>query len=68
MNEIWAEVNSLQSASVIQNVSLPVQRELVDLRLEMTKLLTDMLEVHLNEIIEINENNLNKNQIVKVCT
>ena len=66
MNEIWTEVNSLQPASAIQNVSLPVQRELVDLRLESTKLLTDMLEVHLNEITEINESNLNKNLIVKV--
>ena len=65
-NEIWIEVESLQQINETQNLSLPIQREMVDLKLETAQLLTDMLELNLNEIIILNEKNMGRSAIQKV--
>ncbi len=64
-NEIWIEVESLQQITDIQNISFPIQRELIDLKLEMSQLLTDMLELNLNDVIATTEKNMGKNPIHK---
>lgn len=64
-NELWVEVGALQQLSDTQNISFPIQRELVDIKLEITQLLTDMLEVNLNEIKFKNAKNLQQNIILK---
>ena len=67
LNEMWVEVvNTMPSSTFLQNISLPLQRELTDVKLSIAKLLTDMLEVHLNEVIVFNEKNMKKNHLVKV--
>ena len=65
-NEIWIELESLQQINETQNLSLPIQRELVDLKLETSQLLIDMLEMNLNETINQNEKNMGRNAIYKV--
>jgi hypothetical protein len=65
-NEIWIELESLQQINETQNLSLPVQREMIDLKLELAQLLTDMLELNLNETINENEKNIGRNAIHKV--
>lgn len=65
-NEIWVEVESLQPINEVSNLSLPIQREMIDLKLETVQLLTDMLELNLNEIISTNERNMTKDSIHKV--
>ena len=65
-NEIWIELESLQQINETQNLSLPIQREMVDLKLETSQLLIDMLEMNLNETIQQNEKNMGKNAIYKV--
>ena len=50
----------------LQSISLPIQRELVDLKLEIAQLMTDMLEVNLNETKTKNSNALKQNNITKV--
>ena len=65
-NEIWIELESLQQINETQNLSLPIQREMVDLKLEKSQLLIDMLEMNLNETIQQNEKNMGKNAIYKV--
>jgi len=64
-NEIWIEVESLQQINDTQNISLPIQREMIDLKLEMSQLLTDMLEMNLNDAIATTEKNMGKNPIHK---
>lgn len=66
MDEVYVETLSLQSPSEQQNVSLAVQRELVDLKLELAQLLTDILELELKKVRDINENNLNKDKVLRV--
>jgi hypothetical protein len=46
-------------------VSFPLQRELIDIKLEITQLMTDMLEVNLNEIKFKNSKDLQQNNILK---
>ena len=65
-NEIWIEVESLQQMNDLQTISLPIQRELVDLKLEMAQIMTDMLEVNLNEAKSKNSKALKQNNITKV--
>lgn len=68
LGEIYAEVAALQAWSDIHSISLPVQRELVDAKLELCHLLTEILEVELERIAEKNESDLTKERAVKVCT
>ena len=65
-NQLWAEIQCLQPQTELQNVSLPVQRELTDLKLEFSDLMIEMLQVYLKEIKEYNDNNLQKDYVVKV--
>ena len=66
-NEMWVEIVSANpSPTFLQHVSLPIQRELIDVKLDLSKLLTDMLDVHLNEVVVFNEKNMRKNHLVKV--
>lgn len=57
---------SLQSSHELQNVSLPIQREMMDLKLEISQLLTDILQYHLEEVKEINDKNIKKDHLLKV--
>jgi hypothetical protein len=67
VNELWVEiVSSMPTSTYLQQVSLPLQREMIDVKLIMSRLLTDMLEVHLNEVLVFNEKNMKKNYLVKV--
>ena len=66
MNELWIEVESLQQMNDIQSVSLPVQRELVDLKIEITQLMTDFIEMNLNEVKAKNSKSLRQDNITKV--
>lgn len=66
MDEILMETLSLQSSPEIQNISLPIQREFIELKLEISQLLTDILEIHLNEIKNLNDKSLSKDHLVKV--
>ena len=65
LNESWCEVASLQSLDELNGVSLPVQRELIDAKLESASLLAEVLEQCLNEVKADNSKNLGKNNIVK---
>ena len=65
MDNYWIDICSLQNSDSF-NISLTVQRELVDLKLEVCTFFTDMLETHLFEVKDINERNLNKNNMIKV--
>jgi hypothetical protein len=49
----------------LQNILLDVQREAADLKLEFCAFLTEMLEINLNEVKEINERNLLKDHVLK---
>lgn len=60
------EALSLKSPSEIQNISLPIQREVTDIKLELSVLMTDMLEIHLNEIKLSNTKSSNKDNMTKV--
>ena len=67
VNEMWIEiVSTMPTSTFLQQVSLPLQREMIDVKLEMSKLLTDMLEVYYNEVFVLNEKNMKKNYLVKV--
>jgi hypothetical protein len=57
---------SLQEANEHGNVSLTVQREIVDFKLEFAQFQTDMLEIHLEEVKDTNEKNLAKDHILRV--
>ena len=59
-------MESLQQMNDLQTISLPIQRELVDLKLEMAQIMTDMLEVNLNEAKTKNSKALKQNNITKV--
>ena len=65
-NQLWAEIQSLQPQAELVNVSLPIQRELTDLKLDFSDLMIEMLEVYLNEIKEYNDSNLRKDEVLKV--
>ena len=65
-NEIWIEIESLNQINETQNLSLPIQREMIDLKLETAQLLTDMLELNVNEVVNQNEKNMGRNAIHKV--
>jgi hypothetical protein len=64
--DIYSEVTSVQNWTDIQSISLPIQRELVDLKLEICQLLTNMLEVELDQVIYKNVEDLNKDRVIKV--
>ncbi len=66
INELWIEIVSLQQMNDIQNVSLPVQRELIDLKIEKSQLMTDFLEMNLNEVKAKNAKSLRQDNITKV--
>ncbi|RNA35696.1 cilia- and flagella-associated 46, partial [Brachionus plicatilis] len=66
LNELLNEALSLQSPSEIHNISLPIQREVSDIKLELCSLMTDMLEMHLNEIKVSNAKSSNKDNMTKV--
>jgi hypothetical protein len=55
----------LQSQNDLFTISLPIQRELTELKLELSRLLTDILEVNLVQITEINQQNLTKDNVIK---
>lgn len=44
---------------------MPIQRELTELKLELSQLLTDILEVNLIQITESNQQNLTKDNVIK---
>lgn len=67
-NEMWSSVQAMQSYTDLINVSLPIQRELAECKLDVVDLLLDMLEMHLNEICELNEANLSKDPILKAVS
>ncbi len=56
----------MQEAKERANVSLTVQREIVDFKLEYAQFQTDMLEIHLDEVKDTNEKNLAKDHILRV--
>ena len=64
--EIWFDIQTYQSFHELQNTSLPIQRELVDMKLSLAILLTEILSTHLNEIRQKNVKNLKKDHIMKV--
>ncbi len=64
-NDIWIECSYLQSPTDLLNISLPIQRELVDIKLDIAQLLTDMLETNLIEVKTRNAKNLNQNNVTK---
>ena len=64
-NDIWIEASSLQSTTDLLNISLPVQRELVDIKLEIVQLLTDMLETNLIAVKSRNAKNLQQKNVTK---
>ena len=64
-NEIWFDVQTFQSFIELQNVSLPIQRELVNMKLNLIVLLTEILEMHVAETKEKNVKNLHKDHIMK---
>ncbi len=45
---------------------MPIQRELIDIKLELVDLLDEILEAHLGQVIEMNEQNLSKDNVIKV--
>lgn len=57
---------SLQNWTDTQLISLPIQRQFIDLKLEFCHLLTDILEVELEQVIFKNESNLTKDTATKV--
>ena len=65
-NQIWYEASTLQGLDELIGVSLPVQRELVDTKLEFASLLAEMLEHCLNETKADNSKNLGKDNVIKV--
>jgi hypothetical protein len=73
VNGYWEDVLSLQENTVSAaaadstNVSLTVQREMVDFKLEFAQFQTEMLEVYLDEVKEANEKDLAKDMILRVC-
>lgn len=64
--DLYSEIVSLQNWSDLQSASLPIQRELIDIKFELCQLLTDMLEAELNQISEKNESNLVKENAIRV--
>lgn len=67
VDKTWSELNAQINESVyeLQNVSLHAQRQLVDLKLEYAQYLTDMLETHMIEVREKNEQDLRKDNVVR---
>ncbi|CAF0832143.1 unnamed protein product [Brachionus calyciflorus] len=66
LNDVLNETLSLHSSNEIQNASLPIQREVVEIKLEICKLLTDILEIHTKEIKNSNEKSSNQDNMSKV--
>jgi hypothetical protein len=66
-SEIWFDIQTYQSFTELQNTSLPIQRELVNMKLNLATTLTEILNIHLNEIKQKNVENLKKDHILKVA-
>ena len=65
-SEIWFDIQTYQSFTELQNTSLPIQRELVNMKLNLATTLTEILNIYLNEIKQKNVENLKKDHILKV--
>jgi hypothetical protein len=59
-------VQTYQTFNELHNTSLPIQRELVNIKLDLAFLLTEILDTHVNEIKEKNVKNLHKDHVIKV--
>lgn len=64
--EVYSEIVSIQNWNEIQSASLPIQREFVDIKLELSQLLTDMLEAELEQVVYKNEMDFTKESAIKV--
>lgn len=64
--EVYSEIVSIQNWNEIQSASLPIQREFVDIKLELSQLLTDMLEAELEQVVYKNEMDFTKQSAIKV--
>lgn len=67
LTEIYTEIVSIQHWTELHPVSLPIQREFVDLKLELCHLLADMLEAELEQVVYKNEIDFTKDSAIKVC-
>ncbi len=64
--ELWYDVQGTYQYTSILGASLPIQREYINLKLNLAELLTHIFETHTNEIKEINYRNLQKDHVIKV--
>lgn len=66
LSEIWYDIQSLHTNDELHQLSLPVQRELYDLKLSLIDLSLEIFNIYLDEVRETNLNNLHKDYITKV--
>lgn len=66
LSEVYSEVVLIQNWNEINTASLPIQREFIHIKLELCQLLTDMLETELEQIVDKNESDHNKESAIKV--
>lgn len=65
-SELWYDTQTYQTYNELQNCSLPIQRELINTKLNLSQLLTEILDTHINELKATNKKNLEKDRVVKV--